>query len=771
MKTNSAKAPTYPNDSRGEGPSFLMDKSGLEPQSYSDVYCGFTKDLPLYDSKVSPNDASLFDLDTYSDPSYWTQYGAGVKSLDPNQSYQEPDFLNHAYQMLLPVGQSVMQREYNSPPSVGQPSSGSGQGCGYAGEQDYSHCRMIFKQEDHQSWNDYLSPEHCHPQADYATAAPMAQHCHRVAKHETTGFPAQRHSPESRAMGMTAYTVSPNDASLFDLDTYSDPSYWTQYGAGVKSLDPNQSYQEPDFLNHAYQMLLPVGQSVMQREYNSPPSVGQPSSGSGQGCGYAGEQDYSHCRMIFKQEDHQSWNDYLSPEHCHPQADYATAAPMAQHCHRVAKHETTGFPAQRHSPESRAMGMTAYTGVKSLDPNQSYQEPDFLNHAYQMLLPVGQSVMQREYNSPPSVGQPSSGSGQGCGYAGEQDYSHCRMIFKQEDHQSWNDYLSPEHCHPQADYATAAPMAQHCHRVAKHETTGFPAQRHSPESRAMGMTAYTGSGPIHLWQYLLELLLDESCQPFISWTGDGWEFKLSDPSEADYATAAPMAQHCHRVAKHETTGFPAQRHSPESRAMGMTAYTGKEHVSYTDPYSRKHGVVLFGSGPIHLWQYLLELLLDESCQPFISWTGDGWEFKLSDPSEVAKRWGKCKNKPKMNYEKMSRGMRYYYHKNIIHKTGGKRYVYRFVCDVQSMLAPSAGRTLFVHMDVITKGQQGIFRFCKPGAAKAGSSSPGLCSSPVECDRESGRWFLRKCVPVRNQLRRAVGDALLSNQLSGRLVLS
>ncbi|MGH0120480.1 UNVERIFIED_CONTAM: hypothetical protein FKN15_066367 [Acipenser sinensis] len=40
-----------------------------------------------------------------------------------------------------------------------------------------------------------------------------------------------------------------------------------------------------------------------------------------------------------------------------------------------------------------------------------------------------------------------------------------------------------------------------------------------------------------------------------------------------------------------------------------------------------------------------------------------------------------------------------------------------------------------------------------------------------CDRELGRWFLRKCVPVRNQLRRAVGDALLSNQLSGRLVLS
>uniref|UniRef100_UPI00358E0F21 protein c-ets-1-B-like isoform X2 n=1 Tax=Myxine glutinosa TaxID=7769 RepID=UPI00358E0F21 len=92
-----------------------------------------------------------------------------------------------------------------------------------------------------------------------------------------------------------------------------------------------------------------------------------------------------------------------------------------------------------------------------------------------------------------------------------------------------------------------------------------------------------------------------------------------------------------------------------------------------------------GSGPIQLWQFLLELLTDRSCQSFISWTGDGWEFKLSDPDEVARRWGKRKNKPKMNYEKLSRGLRYYYDKNIIHKTGGKRYVYRFVCDLQSLL--------------------------------------------------------------------------------------
>ena len=42
----------------------------------------------------------------------------------------------------------------------------------------------------------------------------------------------------------------------------------------------------------------------------------------------------------------------------------------------------------------------------------------------------------------------------------------------------------------------------------------------------------------------------------------------------------------------------------------------------------------------------------------------------------------------MNYEKLSRGLRYYYDKNIIHKVPGKRYVYRFVCDLESMLGMS-----------------------------------------------------------------------------------
>ena len=83
---------------------------------------------------------------------------------------------------------------------------------------------------------------------------------------------------------------------------------------------------------------------------------------------------------------------------------------------------------------------------------------------------------------------------------------------------------------------------------------------------------------------------------------------------------------------------------------------------------------------------MLELLLDDEHKTDVEWTGqDRFEFKLLDPENVAKLWGKRKNKPKMNYEKLSRGLRYYYDKSIISKVHGKRYVYRFLCDIEKVL--------------------------------------------------------------------------------------
>ncbi|XP_075998471.1 ETS domain-containing protein Elk-3-like [Genypterus blacodes] len=81
---------------------------------------------------------------------------------------------------------------------------------------------------------------------------------------------------------------------------------------------------------------------------------------------------------------------------------------------------------------------------------------------------------------------------------------------------------------------------------------------------------------------------------------------------------------------------------------------------------------------ITLWQFLLQLLLDQSHQHLICWTSTDGEFKLLKSEEVAKLWGLRKNKTNMNYDKLSRALRYYYDKNIIKKVIGQKFVYKFV---------------------------------------------------------------------------------------------
>ncbi|XP_061395230.1 DNA-binding protein D-ETS-4, partial [Musca vetustissima] len=87
-----------------------------------------------------------------------------------------------------------------------------------------------------------------------------------------------------------------------------------------------------------------------------------------------------------------------------------------------------------------------------------------------------------------------------------------------------------------------------------------------------------------------------------------------------------------------------------------------------------------GGSHIHLWQFLKELL----SAPHINGTAIRWMdrskgiFKIEDSVRVAKLWGKRKNRPAMNYDKLSRSIRQYYKKGIMKKTErSQRLVYQF----------------------------------------------------------------------------------------------
>lgn len=71
----------------------------------------------------------------------------------------------------------------------------------------------------------------------------------------------------------------------------------------------------------------------------------------------------------------------------------------------------------------------------------------------------------------------------------------------------------------------------------------------------------------------------------------------------------------------------------------------------------------------------------------IQWTGNEYEFTILQPDDIAVLWGERKGKPRMNYGKLSRGLRcYYYRKGIMAKVPDKKLTFKFICNVEEQEA-------------------------------------------------------------------------------------
>jgi len=117
------------------------------------------------------------------------------------------------------------------------------------------------------------------------------------------------------------------------------------------------------------------------------------------------------------------------------------------------------------------------------------------------------------------------------------------------------------------------------------------------------------------------------------------------------------------------------------------------------------------NGQVQLWQFLLELLTEKDHCDVIHWCGDDGEFKLRDPEVVAQLWGTRKNKPNMNYEKLSRALRYYYDGDMISKVHGKRFTYQFVCNLKDLIGYGPGelRTLVQEAQMKSRGSISVYK--------------------------------------------------------------
>lgn len=120
-----------------------------------------------------------------------------------------------------------------------------------------------------------------------------------------------------------------------------------------------------------------------------------------------------------------------------------------------------------------------------------------------------------------------------------------------------------------------------------------------------------------------------------------------------------------------------QTHNQHETANSSDATTGGTSTSNSSISSATNK-----RGSLQLWQFLLHLLSTKApphhAEPIIEWTRkSAAEFKLLDPEEVARLWGVQKNRPTMNYDKLSRSLRYYYEKGNNFISIKKKFIMQF----------------------------------------------------------------------------------------------
>ena len=89
-----------------------------------------------------------------------------------------------------------------------------------------------------------------------------------------------------------------------------------------------------------------------------------------------------------------------------------------------------------------------------------------------------------------------------------------------------------------------------------------------------------------------------------------------------------------------------------------------------------------------VWILPFAILKIEFLGLITTFLGNDLEFKIVNKEEVARLWGQIKNRDRMNFDKFSRALRYYYDKRILIHNPSSRLTY---CFMRNPSDPVSGR--------------------------------------------------------------------------------
>jgi len=162
--------------------------------------------------------------------------------------------------------------------------------------------------------------------------------------------------------------------------------------------------------------------------------------------------------------------------------------------------------------------------------------------------------------------------------------------------------------------------------------------------------------------------LNELLVPQLMLSEEGNKPCLSSDSSDTSSTSFPSPMGTEQISEDEDDGEETVEEKPIKSAGNSKPNNAKGSSSKSGSH-------------IHLWQFLVSLLSSPqqhgSCIRWIDRSAG--IFKIEDSVRVARLWGLRKNRPAMNYDKLSRSIRQYYRKGIMRKTErSQRLVYQFV---------------------------------------------------------------------------------------------
>merc|ERR1719330_1650697 len=152
----------------------------------------------------------------------------------------------------------------------------------------------------------------------------------------------------------------------------------------------------------------------------------------------------------------------------------------------------------------------------------------------------------------------------------------------------------------------------------------------------------------------------------------------SDPDfdPEDFEEVVRPTKKTQRSRKEATSDYESEELSeeekPQKNLQGSSRRSRKPSRNPI-PQQRKKGSTL------KISQWIVELLRNPETNPSVIMLEDepAGKFRVINSNAFAQLWAKVKNNPAMNYEKLSRAMRYYYRNKEIEMVKGERLTYKF----------------------------------------------------------------------------------------------